>query len=73
MARKTIFISDLSGEAIEDGDAARVVITYSDARRGVIVLDARASELEEMAAKGTKQARRGRRPGKTEASSSPQP
>ena len=62
MARKTIIVSDLSGREIDDKDAAKVTITYADARRGQIVLDVNASEVEEWASKGTRQARRGRRP-----------
>lgn len=62
MARKTIFVSDLTGKEINERDAAQVIINYSDARRGRIVLDVNASEVEDLAAKGTKQARRGRKP-----------
>jgi hypothetical protein len=62
MARKTIFVSDLSGKEIADKDAAKVTITYADARRGQIVLDVNPSEVDELASKGTRQARRGRRP-----------
>jgi hypothetical protein len=62
MARKTIYVSDLSGKEINDRDAARVVITYADARRGQVVLDVNASEVDDLAAKGVRQARRGRRP-----------
>ena len=62
MARKTIFVSDLSGEEIRDKDAAQVIIKYQDARRGQVVLDVNADEVENLARKGTKQARRGRRP-----------
>ena len=62
MARKTILVSDLSGQEINDRDAARVVITYADARRGQVVLDVNASEVEELASKGSRQARRGRKP-----------
>lgn len=62
MARKTIIVSDLSGNEIDDKDAAKVTITYADARRGQIVLDVNASEVEELAGKGARQARRGRRP-----------
>lgn len=62
MARKTIIVSDLSGKEIDDNDAAKVTITYADARRGQVVLDVNASEVEEWASKGTRQARRGRRP-----------
>jgi hypothetical protein len=62
MARKTILVSDLTGEEISERDAATVTIRYSDARRGQVVLDVNASEVEDLAAKGQRQARRGRRP-----------
>jgi hypothetical protein len=63
MARKTVLVSDLSGREIGDeSDAAQVVIKYSDARKGQIVLDVLASEVADLASKGTKTARRGRRP-----------
>lgn len=62
MARRTIYVSDLSGKEIDDRDAAQVIIKYADARRGQVVLDVNASEVEDLASKGTKQARRGRKP-----------
>jgi hypothetical protein len=62
MARKTIFVSDLTGKTIDERDAATVTIRYSDARKGQVVLDVNAAEVEDLAAKGTKQARRGRKP-----------
>jgi hypothetical protein len=62
MARKTIFVSDLSGEAIQDGRGARITISFDDARKGTIVIDATAEEAEEIGRKGRRQARRGRRP-----------
>jgi hypothetical protein len=62
VAKKTIFVSDLSGKAIDEKDAATVTIRYSDARRGQVHLDVNASEVDDLAAKGTKQARRGRKP-----------
>ena len=62
MARKTIFVSDLTGKSIDDKDAATVTIGYADARRGQVVLDVNASEVDDLAAKGVKQARRGRKP-----------
>jgi hypothetical protein len=39
-----------------------VTIRYADARRGQVVLDVNASEVEDLARKGTRQARRGRKP-----------
>jgi hypothetical protein len=62
MARKTIYVSDLTGKEIGEGDAAKVTITYVDARRGQVVLDVNADEVADLAAKGTRQARRGRKP-----------
>ena len=62
MARKTVVVSDLSGKTIDEKDAATLVIKYADARRGQIVLDVNADEVAELASKGTKQSRRGRRP-----------
>jgi hypothetical protein len=62
MARKTIYVSDLTGNEIDEKNAATVTIRYADARRGQVVLDVNAKEVDELASKGTKQARRGRRP-----------
>ena len=62
MARKTIYVSDLTGKEINEKDAAKITITYADARRGQIVLDVNAAEVDDLATKGTRQARRGRRP-----------
>jgi hypothetical protein len=62
MAKRTVLVSDISGKEIPDGDAAQLLIKYADARRGQVVLDVLASEVDDLASKGTKQARRGRRP-----------
>jgi tRNA U54 and U55 pseudouridine synthase Pus10 len=62
MARKTILVSDLTGKEIDQKDAATVTIRYADAKRGVVVLDVNAQEVDDMASKGNKQARRGRKP-----------
>jgi hypothetical protein len=63
MARKTVLVSDLSGKEIRDEkDSAQVVIKYGDARRGQITLDVLASEIDDLASKGRKTARRGRKP-----------
>ncbi len=62
MAKKTIYVSDLTGKEINEKDAAKLTITYMDARRGQVVLDVNASEVEELASKGTRTARRGRKP-----------
>jgi len=62
MARKTVVVSDLSGEQIQDGKGAKVRITFEDARSGSIDLDVTAEEGRAMGAKGRQVARRGRRP-----------
>lgn len=62
MARKTIFVSDLTGKTIDEKEAATVTVRYADARRGQVVLDVNANEVADLASKGTKQARRGRKP-----------
>ena len=62
MARKTVFVSDLTGKEIDDKNAAQVIINYRDARRGRVVLDVNADEVDDLARKGAKQARRGRKP-----------
>jgi hypothetical protein len=62
VARKSIFVSDLSGREIPDGKGAQVTIRFIDARKGTIVLDVTDDEADEMGRKGRRQARRGRRP-----------
>ena len=62
MARKTIVVSDLTGKEVQDKDAAQVTINYRDARRGRVVLDVNADEVDDLARKGTRQQRRGRKP-----------
>jgi hypothetical protein len=62
MARKTIFVSDLSGKEIDAKDAVRITVSFTDARRGQVVVDAHPEdpEVKLLTEKGTKQARRGR-------------
>jgi len=62
MARKTVVVSDLSGKEIGEGNAATITIKFSDARKGVYVLDVTEQEGEDLGRKGRRQARRGRRP-----------
>ena len=63
MARKSIIVSDISGREIRDEkDAAKVAITYGDARRGRVELDVLATEVDDLAGKGRKVAKRGRKP-----------
>jgi hypothetical protein len=63
MARKAIIVSDISGREIRDErDSAQVAINYGDARRGRVELDVLASEVDDLAGKGRKVAKRGRKP-----------
>jgi hypothetical protein len=60
VARKTIRVSDISGEEIADGRGATVRITFADARRGSRELDVTDAEAEKLG--GRQVARRGRKP-----------
>ena len=60
VARKTVLVSDVSGQEIPEGKGATVRITYRDARKGVRELDVTDAEAEKMG--GRSVARRGRRP-----------
>jgi hypothetical protein len=62
VARKTVVVSDVSGETIDDGKGAKVRITFDDARSGAIELDVTAEEARDIGRKGRQVARRGRRP-----------
>lgn len=65
MARKTVFVSDLSGkEIVNERDAVTITMKFGDARRGVYVVDAHPDdpEVKRLMEKGRQQARRGRRP-----------
>jgi hypothetical protein len=52
MARKTILVSDLTGKEIEDRNAARITINFSDARKGTIILDVNETEISDLVSKG---------------------
>lgn len=60
MAKKTVLVSDVSGQEIPDGKGATVRITFRDARKGVRELDVTDAEAESYG--GRQVARRGRRP-----------
>jgi hypothetical protein len=60
MARKTVRVSDRSGEEIPDGKGATVRITFTDARKGAREPDLTDAEAESLG--GRSVARRGRRP-----------
>ena len=60
MAKKTIRVSDISGQEIPEGKGAVVRITFQDARKGVRELDVTDAEAENFG--GRSVARRGRKP-----------
>ena len=60
MAKKTVLVSDMSGEEIPEGKGATIRITFRDARKGVRELDVTDEEAERLGGRQT--ARRGRRP-----------
>ena len=60
MARKTIRVSDMSGNEISEGKGATVRITFADARKGSRELDLTDAEAEALG--GRFVARRGRKP-----------
>jgi hypothetical protein len=60
MARKTIRVSDQSGNEIEEGKGATVRIVFADARKGVRELDLTDPEAEKLGGRAV--ARRGRKP-----------
>lgn len=62
MARKTVLVSDLSGEQIPEGRGVEVRITPQDHRKAVTLMDVTEDEAKAMGAKGRQVARRGRRP-----------
>lgn len=65
MAKRTIFVSDLSGKEIDnEKDSVTITVKFGDARRGQYVVDAHPddSEVKKLVEKGAQQARRGRRP-----------
>lgn len=64
MARKTVLVSDQSGDVVPDGKGAVMRVTYTDARRGSYAADLTDSEAEAIvsATKAKSVARRGRKP-----------
>jgi hypothetical protein len=60
MAKKTVRVSDQSGDEIPDGKGAVVRIVFADARKGVRDLDVTDSEAEKLGGRAV--ARRGRKP-----------
>jgi hypothetical protein len=64
MAKKVVYVSDLSGKELDSHSAVRITVSFGDARRGTYVVDAAENdaEVQRLISVGTKQARRGRKP-----------
>lgn len=62
MAKKMVFVSDLSGDPIPDGRSAKIRITFEDGRKPSYEVDATEEEANELGRKGRQVARRGRKP-----------
>jgi hypothetical protein len=60
MAKKTIRVSDMSGEEIPDGKGATVRVTFANARKGSRERDLTDAEADKIG--GRLVARRGRKP-----------
>jgi len=60
LAKKTVLVSDMSEQEIEDGKGATIRIVFRDARKGVRELDVTDAEAERL--RGRQVERRGRRP-----------
>jgi hypothetical protein len=63
VAKRTVVVSDLSGETIEEGKGATLRVTYTDARKGSKEMDLTADEADRLlGGKARSVARRGRKP-----------
>jgi hypothetical protein len=62
MAKKTVLVSDISGQEVPEGKGATVRVTYKDQRKGVRKMDISDEEADRLFAKARRVARRGRRP-----------
>lgn len=62
MALREIFVSDLSGEEINNGESAKVTISLTSAPAKVFVLDVKESEITALLTAATVQTKRGRKP-----------
>jgi hypothetical protein len=64
MARKTVLVSDQSGDVVPEGKGAVLRVTYTDARRGAHQADLTDKEAEAIvhATHAKSVARRGRKP-----------
>lgn len=63
--RKTIIVSDFSGDAVGDAEIVQITLRFADRRRGVYVADAHPDDpiVRQIVSSGRKQQTRGRKPG----------
>src|SRR5689334_1994718 len=54
MAKKTVLVSDMSGQEIEEGKGATIRIVFRDARKGVRELDVTDAEAERLGGRQVK-------------------
>lgn len=62
MAVRTVFVSDLSGEEITNGESAKVTITLTSQPTKVFTLDVKEAEVGDFLSKATVKGKRGRPP-----------
>ena len=60
MARKTILVSDLTGEEIKEGDGASVVITLEAKPESRFVAEVAATEIDDLIGVSVETKKRGR-------------
>lgn len=60
MARRTILVSDLSGEEIKEGDGASVVITLESNPDARFVAEVAATEIDDLIGASVQTKKRGR-------------
>lgn len=62
--RKTIIVSDFSGDAIDDAEIVQITLRFADRRRGVYVAEAHPDDpiVRQVVSSGRKQQTRGRKP-----------
>lgn len=60
MARKTILVSDLSGEEIKNGDGAHVQITLESKPLSRFIVEVAATEIEDLIGASVETKKRGR-------------
>lgn len=65
MARKSVLISDLTGEEIKDGDGAVVQITLESKPQSRFIVEVAATEIEDLVGASVETKKRGRPPKKT--------